>query len=84
MGTMHDMPGMPSESTGDVDADFLLLMIPHHQGAVDMARIGLDQIDHPEVRALAEQIIASQEEEIAGMRALLEELGVEPPPAPAE
>lgn len=84
MATMHDMPGMPAASAGDVDVDFLLMMIPHHQGAVDMAAIALEQADDPEVRALAEQIIAAQEEEIAEMRALVERLGVETTAAPVE
>jgi uncharacterized protein (DUF305 family) len=82
MDAMDAMMGdMAMESTGDVDADFLLMMIPHHQSAVDMARIVLEQGDDPEVRALAEAIIAAQEQEIAEMRAMLERMGVEPPAA---
>ncbi|MDP2304831.1 MAG: DUF305 domain-containing protein, partial [Pseudomonadota bacterium] len=48
---------------------FLDMMVPHHQGAVDMARIALERAEHPELKALAESIITSQEAEIATMTA---------------
>ena len=82
MGAMDTMmQSMPMESSGDVDADFLLMMIPHHQSAIDMARVELEQGDDEESRAMAQAVIDAQEAEIAEMRAMLERLGVE---APAE
>lgn len=67
MAAMH-APGY----SGHPDADFLAMMIPHHQGAVDMARLALVHGDDPLTRRIAEDIIASQTAEIAAMRARLE------------
>lgn len=58
--------------SGNPDFDFLAMMIPHHQGAVDMARLELIHGKDPLTRKLAEEIIASQTTEIAAMRARLE------------
>jgi uncharacterized protein (DUF305 family) len=54
--------------TGDPDIDFLAMMIPHHEGAVEMARLALVYGKDPLTRRLAEEIIASQGSEIAAMK----------------
>lgn len=62
---------MTMDFTGDADVDFVRGMIPHHQGAIDMAQVVLKYGKDPDVRKLAEGIIAAQNNEIAFMTSWL-------------
>jgi len=66
---------MTMSFTGDADVDFVKAMIPHHRGAVDMAKVELQYGNDPELRKLAEDIIAAQDSEIALMNAWLAKHG---------
>jgi Domain of unknown function (DUF305) len=75
---MIDMGIRPS---GDVDADFVAMMIPHHQGAIEMAQAELRYGGNEQLRRMAQEIIVTQQQEIAAMRLAL---GTPlPPSAPA-
>ena len=50
------------------DAHFIVMMIPHHEGAIAMSELALSRARRPEIRALAKRIIASQSREITQMR----------------
>jgi uncharacterized protein (DUF305 family) len=63
--------------TGDPDTDFILSMIPHHKGAVEMAKIQLKYGKHPSIIKLAEEVIRDQEQEILYMEEYLKDKGVE-------
>jgi uncharacterized protein (DUF305 family) len=65
------MRGMGGAMSGDADRDFLAAMIPHHEAAIEMARLALVHCRDPLVRQLADEIIASQQAEIASMRGRL-------------
>lgn len=63
---------MAIDFTGNADVDFVRGMIGHHQGAIDMAKIVLENGADPEVRLLAQNVIAAQTAEIDWMRKWLE------------
>ena len=62
---LNDMAVKP---TGDVDADFVAMMVPHHQGAIDMALAVLRHGRNLQIRRLAQEIIVTQQQEIVVMR----------------
>jgi uncharacterized protein (DUF305 family) len=70
MESMHRMHAAMSSArpSSDTDADFVALMLPHHHGAIDMARIELVAGKDPQIRRLAQEIIADQESEIQLMQ----------------
>jgi uncharacterized protein (DUF305 family) len=69
------MNNMNVKPAGKPDQDFVLMMMPHHQGAIDMAEVELQYGTDPELRQLATDIVAAQEKEIAQMKAWLERNG---------
>ena len=78
---MNDMTVKP---TGDVDRDFVAMMIPHHQGAVDMARAVLRYGHNEQLRRIAQEIIVDQLQEIAAMRLAVGEPLPPPIPSPTQ
>ena len=62
------MAGMHIRPTGDADHDFVAMMVPHHQGAIDMAEAELSYGHNEPLRGLAQEIIATQEQQIVVMR----------------
>jgi Domain of unknown function (DUF305) len=75
------MMNMGIRPAGDVDTDFVAMMVPHHQGAIEMAEAELRYGRNEQLKRLSQEIIVTQQQEIAAMRlALGQPL---PPPAPA-
>ena len=65
---MNDMAVKP---TGDVNRDFVEMMLPHHQGAIDMAVAYLRYGNNEQLKRIAQEIIVDQQQEIAAMRMAL-------------
>jgi uncharacterized protein (DUF305 family) len=74
----HMHARMEIAPSGDVDRDFMQMMIPHHQGAVDMARVFLKYGRDERLRRLAQAIIVEQGQEIDYMRMLRESPPTQP------
>jgi uncharacterized protein (DUF305 family) len=62
------MADMTIKPTGDVDRDFVAMMVPHHQGAVDMAKAELKYGHNEQLRRLAREIVAMQQQQITVLR----------------
>jgi uncharacterized protein (DUF305 family) len=62
------MAGMDVNPTGDIDRDFVAMMVPHHQGAIDMAETELRYGRNEQLSRIAQQIVVEQLQEIAAMR----------------
>jgi hypothetical protein len=76
------MADMNVKPTGDVDVDFAAMMIPHHQGAIDMALAELRHGKNEQLRRIAQEIVVEQQQEIIAMRMALNQ--PLPPSAPAQ
>ncbi len=72
MQSMHESMSL-LKSTGDNDGDFVRMMIPHHQAALDMAKAELMHGHDPQMRRLAQEIITDQESEIELMNTWLKQ-----------
>lgn len=67
-GTMPGMSGMPNTGNAPYDQNFIDGMVPHHQAAVEMAKVAQAKAEHAELKSLASAIIADQDTEIAQMK----------------
>jgi hypothetical protein len=78
---MNDMAIKP---TGDIDRDFVAMMSPHHQGAIDMAIAELRYGKNEQLRRIAQEIIVDQQQEIAAMKLAIGEPVTDSRPAPTQ
>ena len=78
---MNDMAIKP---TGDIDGDFVAMMSPHHQGAIDMAISELRYGKNEQLRRIAQEIIVEQMQEIAAMKLAIGEPATDSTPAPTQ
>lgn len=78
---MNDMAVKP---TGDIDRDFVAMMSPHHQGAIDMAIIELRYGKNEQLRRIAQEIIVDQMQEIDAMKLAIGKPVTDSAPAPTQ
>lgn len=78
---MNDMAAKPS---GDIDRDFVAMMAPHHQGAIDMAVIELRYGKNEQLRRIAQEIIVEQRQEIDAMKLAIGDKVTASAPAPTQ
>jgi DUF305 family protein family protein len=78
------MSAMEAKPTGDIDRDFVAMMAPHHQGAIDMAVLELRYGKNEQLRRIAQEIIVGQMQEIAAMKLAIGEQAPAPLPAPTQ
>ncbi|HKC03007.1 MAG TPA: DUF305 domain-containing protein [Sphingomicrobium sp.] len=78
---MADMQVAP---TGDVDRDFTQMMVPHHQGAIDMAVAEIRYGTNPGLKRIAQEIIVEQQQEIVAMRVATGAALPQPEPTPIQ
>lgn len=78
------MTGMDIKPSGDIDRDFVAMMSPHHQGAIDMAIIELRYGRNEQLRRIAQEIIVDQMQEIAAMKLAIGEPATDTAPAPTQ
>jgi len=78
------MDDMAIKPTGDIDRDFVAMMAPHHQGAIDMAISELRYGKNEQLRRIAQEIIVDQMQEIAAMKLAIGEKVTDSAPAPTQ
>ena len=78
------MSAMEAKPSGDIDRDFVVMMAPHHQGAIDMAVLELRYGKNEQLRRIAQEIIVSQMQEIAAMKLAIGEPVTASVPAPTQ
>ena len=68
MESMKSMSNASHDMSTNIDAQFVAMMVPHHQGAIDMAKVYLKYAKDKTLKAMAEQIVSSQQKEIEEMK----------------
>ncbi len=76
------MTAMQIQPSGNADADFVAMMVPHHQGAIDMARAELLYGQNETLRRMAQEIVVTQQQEIVAMQQALGQSSNGPPTGP--